>query len=141
VYDKKLEFLEVFFAFLCDLPSTRCSLDEADLEKVWFDDIFDRGDFFSNDGGKGRESDWFFIKCLDEMREELTIEDIETIGIDSESVEYCFTIRLSIDTASDRRIVAYDLDIAIRNAGSPASALGNRVDRSGVDRRHIEEGK
>jgi hypothetical protein len=125
VCDKKLEFLKVFFAFLCNLSPSRSSLDEADLEKVGFHDIFDGGNFFSDDGGKSRESNRFFIKCFDEVSEEFSIEDIETIGIDPKSIKYRFTVYLCIDLATDRRIVTNNFYIPIGDSRCPASSLGN----------------
>lgn len=49
--------LNVCLALHRDLTTTRSSLDEADLEEVGLDDIFDRRDFFTDDRGECRESD------------------------------------------------------------------------------------
>lgn len=49
--------LNVCLTFHRDLTTTRSPLDEADLEKIRFDDIFYSRDFFTDDGSEGRESD------------------------------------------------------------------------------------
>ena len=67
------------------------------------------------------------------MREELAVEDIETIGIDSETLEYRFALRLLLDRLSDRRVVPQDLHVAIGDTRCPTRALGDREDGSWRD--------
>lgn len=48
--------LNVCLALHRDLTTTRSPLDEADLEEIGLDDIFDRRDFFTDDGCESREA-------------------------------------------------------------------------------------
>ena len=47
------------------------------------------------------------------MREQLAVEDIESVSIDTEAVEYSFAFDFWLDRFADRRIVPEDLRISI----------------------------
>ena len=83
----------IFLSFHRDLSSSGCPLDESYLQEIWLDYILDSGDLLSYHRGESRESDWFAMECVDEMREQLAIKYIETVSIHTEAVEYRLAFR------------------------------------------------
>ncbi len=136
-----LIIIEVFFTFFGDLSSARRAFDEADLEKIWFDDIFDGGSFLSYHLSESGESDGSSWEGIPEMGEELAIQRIETIAINSEALEYAFTFLFRLDVFPDGRIVPKDLHIPIRDTRSTTRTFcysEKRISRHTLESKYVE---
>lgn len=57
IFELDFFILNVCLTFHRDLSAPWSPLEESDLEEIRFDDIFYGRDFFTDDGGEGRESD------------------------------------------------------------------------------------
>jgi hypothetical protein len=138
-FSRKLFCSHIFFSLHRDLSSSWGALDECNLQKIWLDDLLDGRDLFAYDGCERRESDRFRVECMYQVREELTIQDIESSSIDSESIEYSLTLSLRLYRFPDSGVVPEDLRIAIGDTRCPSRSQCDRHDCLIRDSRESED--
>src|SRR5690606_20603342 len=117
----------------CHSPP-RGAVEEADLKKIWFDDLLDRILFFMQCRGQCAKPDGTTIELFNDRQQQFAVHFIKAIGVDLHPVQSVHGDMLGyLAVVIDLGIISHAAEQAIAYSGCAARSPGDLMRTRRVD--------